>query len=205
MSSRESATECYGGNDIRRVCSQVNHAAHVAVIDSLTSGDYFQRIGLARFRQSQPPVPAGQRQLKRRRRGIPRAGIQAATVRQGHGLAETTAFDPDGNGDGQASVARGNHLGLSGPVDEDLAHVTASSIVSALSSGCRSSARTSMPFGRNRASRSLGDTITFSIRSRTMRCCSAGKSWSQIASSQSTYRSQLRGRCGSARQSVAAS
>ena len=83
------------------------------------------------------------------------------------------------------SSSPSNHRGLAGPINEDLGHATASSTSSAagFGSGCSSSASISMPFGRNRTSRSLGETITFSIRSRTMRCCSAGNSCSQIESS----------------------
>jgi hypothetical protein len=72
---------------------------------------------------------------------------------------------------------------LTNPIDAHFTHATASSKVSSAGSGCSSSASASIPFGRSRTSRSLGETITFSISRRTMRCCSAGKNCSQIASS----------------------
>src|SRR5690606_20258120 len=124
----------------------------------------------------QPTVAAGERKLDRRRRVVPGTGLHGAAVRQGYGLAAAAALDPDRHGDGEAAVAGGDHLGLAGLVDQDLIHATASSTVSGVGSGRRSRASTSMPLGRNRTSMSFGETITLSMRSRTMRCCSTGKS-----------------------------
>jgi hypothetical protein len=62
-------------------------------------------------------MPAGQRELKRCRFCVPRAELQTLSVRQGHGLAETASFDLDRNADGEAPVARSNHLGLVGLSD----------------------------------------------------------------------------------------
>jgi hypothetical protein len=60
---------------------------------------------------------------------------------------------------GQTTIACGNHFGLACPIDTDLIPATASSTASAAGPGYNSSAGNSMPFDRNRTSKSSGGHI----------------------------------------------
>jgi hypothetical protein len=59
---------------------QVDHAAHIAVVDSLTPGDLFHGLRLTRLQHRQPPMPPGERQLKRCRCSVPWAAIESTSV-----------------------------------------------------------------------------------------------------------------------------
>ena len=109
-------------DDIRRKRGQVDHAAHVAVVDALSLGNLLQGLRFTRLQHSQPPVPACERELERGRRGDPRAEANALPVWQGDSFAKTVALDPDRDRDGEAAVTRGNHLGLAELTDARLGH-----------------------------------------------------------------------------------
>jgi hypothetical protein len=80
------------GDDVGRERGQVDHAAHVAVVDFITSDDLFHGLRLPRLQQGQAAIPAGEHELEWCRFHIPGASLQAAAVRQGDGFADAATF-----------------------------------------------------------------------------------------------------------------
>jgi hypothetical protein len=110
-----------------------------------------------------PPAQLEERQ----RLAVPGSRRPRPAVWERHELPPTAPLDLDGDGDGQDDL-------------RSACLVDALSAQAASSSGtAECSASSSMPVCRRRTSMSLGETITFSTRSRTMRCCSAGSAASQ--------------------------
>jgi hypothetical protein len=77
-----------GRHDVGRERGQVEHAAHIAVVDLLAGGEFGDGFGFARFEHGQPAMAAGQRQLHRRGGHIPGPGLG------GSPFGRVTSFRP---------------------------------------------------------------------------------------------------------------
>jgi hypothetical protein len=98
-----------GGQDVRRQCGQVDHPAHVAVVEHFPGDDLLEGLGLARLQHGQPAVTPGQCQMQRRGGRAPRPSLgwfaRLRVDRQRHQLAPAPPLHLDRRRQGQPSIA----------------------------------------------------------------------------------------------------